>query len=338
MRPPPPRDASSRPFLQLQQRAERVGDVALQRNAGPDVLQAVPVQRAHERCRGQFLVPVLLHVQVHELRYRYSIRTDEPRAIRGAEQALQPVAQHADRVLASQRRDLRVNRGDLDRDHLGLGPLQSLQVLLQAALGLCFAQDRLAEEVDVHPHTFGAALGEMLREHFLLARQDDVGRLLLHVLLDQWQRDAGHECAERLEAFHQRAVDGPEEARHALHVEYVGEMLDRSRRIAGAKGLVGHQRERRLVGRRLQHAVELGLLASLRRCLQRAGPRLQAARHEQRLLNRRRMGRARNGLEAAEQAVEEVGIWHVGSLQVARLRAKGRSIDLSSANRTRGDT
>ncbi len=268
------------------------------------MLQTVTVQRAHERRCGEFLVPILLHVQVNELRDRRAVGPHERRAVRRAEQAFQPIAQHAHRVLAGQRRDLRVQRGDLDRDDLGLGPLQSLQVLLQPALGLRFAQHGFPEKVDVHPHALGAALGEVMCEHVLFAGQDDVGRLLLHVLLDQRQRDAGHEATEGLEAFHQGAVDRPEEARNSLNVEDVGEMLDGSCGIAGAKSLVGHQRQRRLVRRRLQHAVELGLLASLRRCLQRAGTLLQAARHEQRFLHRDIMGRSRDRLEAAEQRIE----------------------------------
>ena len=185
--------------------------------------------------------------------------------------------------------------------HLDLGPLQSLQVLLQAALGLLLAQDRLAEEVDVHPHALGAALGQVLREHFFFAGQDDVGRLLVHVLLDQRQRNAGHEGAERLEALHQRAVERAEVARHALHVEDVRQVLDGARGVAGAECLVGHHRERRLVGRRLQHAVEFRLLASLRGCLQRSRALLESARQQQRLLHRRRVLRGRVGLELAKE-------------------------------------
>ena len=53
-------DAFAGPRLQSQQRAECIGDVALQRNARSDVLQSVAIQRAHKRLRREFLVPILL--------------------------------------------------------------------------------------------------------------------------------------------------------------------------------------------------------------------------------------------------------------------------------------
>lgn len=263
----PGRHALARPGGDALQRFEGIGNVALQRDASAHAAQPLTIERAHESLGRQLLVAVLLHVEVDELRHDAAIRPREARAVGAAVQAFEAIAEHRDGVFAGQRRDLRVQGRDLDRDHLDLGPLQTLQDLLQPPLGLGFAEDRFAEEVDVHPHAFAAAVFEVAGQQLLFAGQDDVGRLVVHVLLHQRQRDTRQVAAEGLEALHQQTVDGPEKARHALHVEDVRQVLDRPRGIAGAKGLVGHRRQSRLVRGRADHAVEFRLLATFRGCL-----------------------------------------------------------------------
>ncbi len=61
------RDALLRPLIQLKLGPVRVGDIRLQRDAGRRLLHAGPVERFHERFRRDAHVPVLFHVQVHEL-------------------------------------------------------------------------------------------------------------------------------------------------------------------------------------------------------------------------------------------------------------------------------
>jgi hypothetical protein len=90
----------------------------------------------------------------------------------------------------------------------------------------------------------------------------------------------------------------------------VREVLDGAGRVAGAERLVGHQREGRLVRRRLQHAVEFRLLAPLGRRLQGAGAPLQAARDEQGFLHGGRMRRGRVRRETAQQGVEGTVVGH----------------------------
>ena len=63
---------------------------------------------------------------------------------------------------------------------------------------------------------------------------------------------------------------GAEEARDALHVENVDELVGRAVRPPRAERLIGELHERRLIVRRLDHAIELGLLATLLRRLQLA--------------------------------------------------------------------
>ena len=49
---------------------------------------------------------------------------------------------------------------------------------------------------------------EVCAQHFRLGRQDDIGGLLLHVLLDQRHGHAGKLAAEGLESPQQRALHG----------------------------------------------------------------------------------------------------------------------------------
>ena len=304
-------DAAAGPVGDPLLRGERVGNVRLQRDAGAHLLQARPVERSHERLGGDFLVAVLLHVEVDELGDDRAVGAREAALGGGAVEQLQPVAQHVHRVLASQRGDLRVDRRDLDRDDFDLRPLQGREVRLQAALGLGLAEQRLAEVVDVHPQPFAAALLEMLAEQLLLGRQHDVGRLVLHLFLDQRHGHAGQVGAEGLEAAEQRAVERAEEPRHALHVEDVDELVGRAVRQPGAERLVGDFDERRLVAGRLDHAVELGLLAALGGRLQLAGALLQAAGQADRLLDgvaERRVGIVRPiGEQGGDALVEPRG-------------------------------
>ncbi|MFO1512372.1 MAG: hypothetical protein U1F83_05575 [Verrucomicrobiota bacterium] len=64
-----------------------------------------------------------------------------------------------------------------------------------------------------------------------------------------------------MKSFHQRAVQRAKEAWHALHIKDVNQVLDRAMRIVGAERLIGHLRQRGLVGRSLKHPIQFRLLA-----------------------------------------------------------------------------
>jgi hypothetical protein len=115
-------------------------------------------------------------------------------------------------------------------------------------------------------------------EQLGLGRQHHVGGLVVHLVLHQRHGDARQVAAKRLEAAQQRAIERREEARHALHVEDVGQLIGRASGRVRAERLVGQLNQRRLVGGVLDHAVELRLLASLLRRLQRDRALLQPAR------------------------------------------------------------
>jgi hypothetical protein len=69
-------------------------------------------------------------------------------------------------------------------------------------------------------------------------------------------------------------------------------MLDGAGGIMRAKCLVSDGRKRCLVGRRLQHSIQLGLLSFLGGSLQDGRALLQTARQEQRFLERYRSRRS----------------------------------------------
>ena len=92
-----------RPSVQLAQHPRRVRDVGLERDPGLHALQPRPLQRAHESVRRQPQVAVFLHVEIDELRHARAVRPREPLLRRRAIQRLQPVAQHAHRVLSRER-------------------------------------------------------------------------------------------------------------------------------------------------------------------------------------------------------------------------------------------
>ena len=165
------------------------------------LFHAGPVERLHEGLRRDAHVPVLFHVQVDELRHLPAVGVAEAALHRGAIQQFESVGQHLDRMLAGQRPDLREDRRDLDRDDFDLGALEGFEITLQPVFGLAFTQQRLAQHVDVHPHAFVAALLQVLGQQFPVGRQDHVGRLTLHVLLDQRHGHAGQIAAEGLETL-----------------------------------------------------------------------------------------------------------------------------------------
>ena len=137
-----------------------------------------------------------------------------------------------------------------------------------------------------------------------LGRQDDVRRLVLHPLFDERHRHARQIRAERLKAQQQRAIDGPKKPRHALHVENVDELIGRPMRPPRAERLIRELHQRRLVVRRLDHPIQLGLLPPLLRRLQLPRPLAQHARQVHRLRDLHRPRRAAIARILGQQAID----------------------------------
>jgi hypothetical protein len=93
-----------------------------------------------------------------------------------------------------------------------------------------------------------------------------------------------------LKSEQQCAIDGAEKSGHTLDVENVNELVGRPVWAAGAERLVGELRERRPIVRRVDHAIQLGLLPSFLRRLELARAPAQHARQVQGLLDFERNG------------------------------------------------
>ena len=185
-----------------------------------------PLQRPHERLGGEAQIAVLFHVEIDEFRQCAAVRAHEHLPRGRAVEQFQPLAKRGHRLLAGQRRNLRVERRNLDRNHLDVGRLEGLQVGLQPLIGLVLAENGLAQEVHVHADALGVPPAEVLQEQIRLGGQDDVGRLLPHLVLDQRHSHARHVAAERLKALQQRPLEGAEKAGDSLHVEDVDELVN----------------------------------------------------------------------------------------------------------------
>jgi hypothetical protein len=108
----------------------------------------------------------------------------------------------------------------------------------------------------------------MLVQYIVLGREDHIGGFLLHVFLNERNSNAGQPCAECSEPAEKSAVERAEEARHALHIENVGEVLGGAPRCFGTEGFVGELNQRHLVAGVLQHAIQFSLLPAFVRGLQ----------------------------------------------------------------------
>ena len=284
----------------------RVRQVRLQGDARADLLQTRPLQRPHEGLGGDTHVPVLFHVQVHELRHLGAVRAPEPHPGGLPIQQLQAVAQGLDRVLPRQRRDLGVDGGDLHRDALDLGALQELQIALQPPLHRLLPEHRLAEEVEIHAQPRLVPRPQMGQQMLLLSRQDHVGRLLPQLLLNHRDRHPGKVAPEGAESPEQGLVQPGEEPRNPLHIQDVDELIRSPRGIARAQGLIGDLNQGRLVVRAQRDPLQLILLPCLLSSQQLRGPLLQDAGDMDRLLDRLRDVRPGVRLKPDQQGLQRL--------------------------------
>jgi hypothetical protein len=71
-------------------------------------------------------------------------------------------------VLAGDRHDLRVERGNFHRQHLDVGRLECREILFQPLPRLVLAEEGLAQKVQVHPQPLEPAGREVLVQKFRL--------------------------------------------------------------------------------------------------------------------------------------------------------------------------
>jgi len=213
------RNALPGPGVDALLRRKGIRQVGLERDPRTDILEARARQGLDEGLHRDLEIPILLHVEVDELRDLGSIRAGEAGLRRGTVEQFHSIAEDLDRVASGDRRELRVERRDLDRDHLDHRELQHREVRLQAALGFVLPEQRFAEDVHVHADPVGAPPFEVLAQVLRLGREDHVGGLSSQLALHERHRDAGEIISEGLETLEHGAVDRAEEARHALDVE-----------------------------------------------------------------------------------------------------------------------
>ncbi len=135
------RAARDRPRGQLLHRAERVGQVGLQHDAGLEAAQLRLVEQRGEHRDGEVEVAVLLHVEVDELR-RGALRGElvERRELRD---------DLGDGLVERPHRELAHDARHLDRHVVDVVAGEELVGAAQAAVGLVLAEHGLAEEVEV---------------------------------------------------------------------------------------------------------------------------------------------------------------------------------------------
>ncbi len=233
-------------------RAVRLRQIGLQHDAGRQGVELVLVEHLAERGDGEVEVAVLLHVEVHELGRHPPVRVAIVMPLRLAVEGAQPVLHHLHGVAERGEVDLARHRGDLHRDVLDVVAGQQREIRLEPPRRLGLAQDGLAELVQVETDARGAALGEVAAQVRVLAGQDQ--RLGLVPQAGHDRRD--HEARQVL--AHQGAQREPDalpplhEARRAVALEQVVQLIRDALRPAAAEGLVG-ERDRELLATRVLH-------------------------------------------------------------------------------------
>ena len=291
-----------------------VGKIGLQGDPGARALKSRPGQGTHEGLGREAHVPVLLHVQVDELRHLRPVGTAKAHPRRLAIEGLQAVTQTLDRVLPGQGPDLGVDGRDLDRETLHIRTPKHLAVGLDALGDGPLTQQGLTQEVEVHPQPRLMARLEVGQQVLVLRGQDHVGGLLPQFLLNHRHRHPGEIAAKRPKALEQGLVQGREEARDPLNVEDMDQLFGRPRGASRAQGLIGDLDQGRLVVGTFHDALELILLAALLGRLQLAGPLLQDPGEIHRPLERLRELRCRVRPEAPEQGAKPGGSRIPGSI------------------------
>ena len=129
-------------------RAEGIGQVGLEHDAGFEIEEIGLVEEPGEHGDGQVEVLVLLHVEVDEL-----VR---PRSSGGAEQRPQVRHHVVDRLVERPWGAGRDRGGDLDRDVVDVAPLEEALCPFESPGRFPLAEHGLAQQVHVEAHPVGA--------------------------------------------------------------------------------------------------------------------------------------------------------------------------------------
>ena len=197
--------APAGPGDQLVEHGVGVGEVGLQRHAGREVLELGFVEHLLEGGQGQLQVPVLLHVQVDELRRR--------RGRRQPEEGPEPGDDPLDRVAEGQHVEVGAQRRDLHRHAVDVGARQPQPDVAEPHRGLVVAEDGLAEEVHVDVHPLGSPPRHVTGERRILGREDHTAHLPHDPCGHQPADDAGRRGGADGGQPEPGAVDQPEAAR-----------------------------------------------------------------------------------------------------------------------------
>ncbi len=115
---------------------------------------------------------------------------------------------------------------------------------------------------------------QVLRKRLRLSRQNDVCRFVSHLLFHQRNSNAGQVPTERLKPAQHRTFDWTEEARDALNIQNVDQLVSGPRSSVTSERLVSQLSERGFVPRVLNHTVQFSLLPSFRWRLKLSSARL----------------------------------------------------------------
>ena len=271
-------DASAGPVVEAALHRGSVGQVRLQHDARVHALQPGPAQRAHEGLGREVHIAVFLHIEVNHLGHHAAVGPLKSLFGRQAIQRLQPIAQHADGVLAGERRNLRIDSRDFHGDDLDVRQAQGVVVTLQSMCRLLFAEQCFTENVHVHPQAGLAAAMQVRLEQRIFRWQNHARRFAPHLLFGQGKGDAREHSAKERQRRQRQAIEPREKLRHTARLEDVQKLVNTAPRRFRPEGLVGELRDRHLVVRPLQHTVQLSELPTLFRGLDRCGARLEFTR------------------------------------------------------------
>jgi len=232
--------------------AVRLGQIGLEHDARGKRSELLLVEHLAERGDRRIEVPVLLHVEVDELRVEapvgISVEVPLGLSIEHAQGRLHAV--HG--VTERHQVDLAEDGGHLHRDVLDVVAGQERQVSLQAAGGFALAQDGLAEEIQVEPDAVTPPLGQVAAQILLLAGEDQ--RL---GLVPEARHDGRHDQARKVvghhAAQHQRDLLPPlHEPRPAIAFQQEGELVGDAGGAPAAEGLID-ERDGELLAVRIRH-------------------------------------------------------------------------------------
>ena len=231
------------PLTQLTSRAEHVGEVRLQHDAGIEVHELGFVEHAPEHRDGQVEVAVLLHVEVDELR--------RIEGCRHAVQLAKTLTDALDRVVEGERADAGADRRDLHRHVAHVVAPQACEHHVEPAARLGVADDRLAEHVQVAPHALLPTSGQVIGQLRVVGRKDHPCSFRPQAAKHQWHHESRRPWTEpRADREHHPV--GPRERRQLGGRDQLLEPAGGATRDRDADDLVGESR-REVGGFRIAH-------------------------------------------------------------------------------------